>query len=164
MNRIRVAIGEVQSQMSRDILGQIARLEDDLELVGPVSPETLKEDLAAQNADVLICDVRGDELPSVCRMLFEQPAAPVVVGLAREGRELSVCVPNAGADQLISLIRAAARGSATEEKVVELLHPEPPRAGGSAAPYTSIWDCLDDQLNVLDLALLAEVDNFEATT
>jgi DNA-binding NarL/FixJ family response regulator len=101
MNRIRIAIGEGQSTMSRDILAQIAQLEGDFEPVGSVSQQTLEGDLENQQADVLICDVRPHELPDVCRRLFEQDNPPVVVGLARDGREAAVCVPNAGSGQLM---------------------------------------------------------------
>ena len=165
MNRIRVAIGEVQSGMSRDILAQITHLEPDIEFVGEVAHDNLKDDLARHRADVLICDVRADELPAVCQTLFAEQNAPIVVGLAREGREAAVCVPNAGSAQLMSLIRAAVLGAGEESRVVELVRPqEPARDAADPTPYTSVWECLNDQLRALDLALLAEVHAFESTT
>jgi Winged helix domain, variant/ATPase family associated with various cellular activities (AAA) len=165
MNRIRVAIGEVHSGMSRDILEQITHLEPDIEFVGEVAHDNLKDDLARHRADVLICDVGADELPAVCQTLFTEQNAPIVVGLAREGREAAVCVPNAGSAQLMSVIRAAVLGAGDESKVVELVRPqEPAREAAAPAPYSSIWECLEDQLRALDLALLAEVHTFESTT
>ena len=169
MTRIRVAVGEVQSAMLRDILAQITDQQLDMELVGQVrelnfKDTNFKDAVADQKPDVLICDVRPDELPEVCRELFSDPDPPVVVGLAREGREAAVCIANAGAAQLMSVIRTAILDAANESKVVELVRPADAQRGAAATnPYTSNSDCLDDQLRCLDLALLAEVDAFEST-
>ncbi len=189
MTRIRVAVGEVQSAMLRDILAQITDQQPDMELVGQVrqpnfkdanfkdanfkdanfkdasfkdasfKDASFKDAVADQRPDVLICDVRPEELPEVCRELFSDPDPPVVVGLAREGREAAVCIANAGAAQLMSVIRTAILDATKESKVVELVRPADAERGAAATnPYTSNADCLDDQLRCLDLALLAEVD------
>ena len=165
MNRIRVVIGEVQSAMSSDILAQITHLEPDIELVGQIDHAHLKEDLLERRADVLICDVKAEELPRVFRELLNEEHAPIVVGLARDGREAAVCVPNAGSAQLMALIRAAVLGDRDDAKIVELVRPpESAREPEPATPYESLWECLNDQLRALDLALLAEVHAFESTT
>jgi hypothetical protein len=165
MNRIRVVIGEVQSAMSSDILAQIAHLEPDIELVGQISHANLKGALLERRADVLICDVQAGGLPQVFRELLDQQHQVVVVGLARDGREAAVCVPNAGSAQLMALIRAAVPADGEDAKVVEMVRPpELAREPGPATPYESLWDCLNDQLRALDLALLAEVHAFESTT
>jgi SpoVK/Ycf46/Vps4 family AAA+-type ATPase len=163
MGRIRVALGDVQSGILRDILAQITDLEPDMELVGQVGRPNLRDDLATQKADVLICDVRPEELPEVCRELFTAADPPVIVGLARDGREAAVCIANAGAAQLMSVIRSAIL-EAGDRKVIELVRSSDPGHDVAAAgPYASNADCLDDQLRSLDLALLSEVDVFEAT-
>jgi hypothetical protein len=164
MSRIRVALSEVQSAMLRDILAQITGQQPDMEFVGQVRRPNLKDDIASQKPDVLICDVRPDELPDVCRELFAAPDPPVVVGLAHDGREAAICIPNAGAAQLMSVVRSAILEAGEQSKVVELLRPSDGERNGAAnEPYASNLDCLNDQLRCLDLALLAEVDAFEST-
>jgi SpoVK/Ycf46/Vps4 family AAA+-type ATPase len=163
MNRIRVALGEVHSTMLRDILAHITNSQRDMELLGELPQERLKQAIAENKPDVLICDVRQEEFPRVCVELFSEPDPPIVVGLARDGREASVCIPNAGVAQLVSVIRSAT-SEADESKVVELARPpDANRAVEATDPYTSNSECLDDQLRCLDLALLAEVETFEAT-
>jgi AAA+ superfamily predicted ATPase len=163
MSRIRVALGDVQSAMLRDILAQITDLEPDMELVGHGQPD-LKKVLAEQQADVVICDVRPEELPEVFRGLFSNGIAPIVVGLAREGREAMVCIANAGAGQLMSVIRSAILGAAEDRKVVELVRPaDPDRLTETPEPYISNGDCISDLLRSVDLALLAEIDVLEST-
>jgi hypothetical protein len=163
MSRIRVALGDVQSAMLRDILAEIAELQPDMELVAPLESHDLKEAVALHRPDVLICDIRADELPAVCRELFAAPDAPLIVGLAREGRETAVCLANAGAAQLMSVIRTAVVGR-EEGRTLELVHSsDAAREAAATAVYTSSAECLNDQLRILDLALLAEVDAFEAT-
>ena len=161
---IRIALGEVHSAMLRDILSQIADSQPDMELVGAAARPDLKDAIASQKPDVLICDVRPDELPQVCRELFADPDPPVVVGLAREGREAAVCIANAGAAQLMSVIRSATLDAGEDSNVVELFRPRRrSRRDRRAEPYASNADCLNDQLRCLDLALLAEIDAFEST-
>ena len=164
MSRIRVVIGEMQSAMSSDILAHMTQLEPDIELVGQFGQTTLADRLRDGRADVLICDVQVEELPLVFRELLNEQQAPVVVGLAREGRDAAVCVPNAGSTQLIALIRAAVQGASEDARVVDLVRPgDSPREAGPPTPYESLWDCLNDQLRALDLALLAQVHAFEST-
>lgn len=165
MSRIRVALGDVQAAMLRDILAQITGLEPDMELIGHLAQVDLKAAVADQKPDVLICDVPAHDLPEICRELFSEPDPPVVVGLAREGREAAVCIPNAGAAQLMAVVRSAVGHLVESPRVIELGRPsDGERAGEATDPYTSNADCLNDQLRVLDLALLAEVDLFESTT
>ena len=164
MGRIRVAMGDVQSVVLRDILSHITDLQPDMELVGQLSRQNLKGAIAEQKPDVLICDIQPEELPEVCRELFADAHPPVVVGLAREGREAAVCIANAGAAQLMATIRTAVIDAATEGKVLEFVRPtDGERPFTTAEPYASNADCLNDQLRSLDLALLAEVDTFEST-
>jgi hypothetical protein len=165
MSRIRVALGDVQAAMLRDILAQITGLQPDMELVGEIPQIDLKAAVADQKPDVLICDVRPQDLPDICRDLFAEPNPPVVVGLAREGREAAVYIPNAGAAQLMSVVRSAIGHLVESPRVIELGRPsDGERDGAATDPYTSNADCLNDQLRALDLALLAEVDAFESTT
>jgi hypothetical protein len=164
MSRIRVALGDVQSPMLRDILAQITSLQPDMELVGQVRRPSLTDDIATQKPDVLISDIRPEELPEVCRELFAHPEPPVVVGLAREGREAAVCIANAGAAQLMSVVRGVILDGVERTKVIEMPRgPEGERDAAAASPYTSNAECLNDQLRSLDLALLSEVDAFEST-
>ena len=150
--------------MLRDILAQITGEQPDMELVGQVRRPSLKEDIASQKPDVLICDVRSEELPEVCRELFADPHPPIVVGLAREGREAAICISNAGAAQLMSVVRSAVLEGSEPSKVIELLRPsDGEREGAANEPYASNLDCLNDQLRCLDLALLAELEVFEST-
>ena len=107
MSRIRVAVGEVQSAILQEILAQITDLQPDMEFVGRVETSNLKEGIARHNANVLICHVGALELPQVCRELFSEENPPLVVGLAREGRQAAVCMANAGVAQLTSVIRSA---------------------------------------------------------
>jgi hypothetical protein len=109
MSPIRVAIGDVQSSLLRDILAHMTDQDPDLELVAG-SP-TLKGAVARGNVDVVITDMRAEHLPEACSELFAEPNPPVVVGLAHEGREAAVCVANAGAAQLVAIIRSAVRGA-----------------------------------------------------
>ena len=165
MSRIRVALGDVQSAMLRDILAQMTALEPDMELIGQVGPTDENGGLADQ-PDVVICDIRPDDLPKVCRDLLSSEHPPVVVGLARDGRDAAVCISNAGPAQLMSVIRSVIAGAreGDEEKVVELArHLDAERESADAIPYSSTSECLSDQFRVLDLALLAEIDAFEST-
>jgi AAA+ superfamily predicted ATPase len=158
MSRIRVAIGDVQSAMLRDILAQIADLERDMELVGEGGTPALGE------ADVVICDIRNDELPKLWTELSAGGRRPVLVGLAHDGREAAVCIPNAGSTQLMAVIRSVMAGAGENDKVVDLARRfDGDRDPADAAPYTSAAECLGDQFRLLDLALLAEIDAFEAT-
>lgn len=164
MTRIRVAIGEVRSAILEDILVQITHQQPDMEFVGQVDRSNLKESLARWKAEVLICDVGPLELPQVCRELFSEENPPLVVGLARGGREATVCIANAGVAQLTSVIRSAVLGGGGSANVIELIRPtEPERDEATVKPYSSNSECLDDQLRSLDLALLAEVEAFEST-
>jgi hypothetical protein len=165
MRQIRVALGEVHSAMLRDILSQITALQPDMVLVGRVRRPTFRADIASQRPDVLICDVRPEELPEVYRELFADPDPPIVVGLAREGREAAVCIPNAGAGQLMSIVRSAIRDTGEGSRPIEFQRPlDGERDGAATDPYISNSDCLNDQFRCLDLVLLAEVEAFEATT
>jgi len=164
MTPIRVALGEVHSAILRDILAQITSLQPDMVLVGQVGSSGLRQAVAECQADVLICELGAGELPQVCEELFSGKNPPVVVGLAREGREAAICIPNAGALQLTSVIRSAVSGDGAESNIMELM----PSAGVHAAsdaiePYTSNSEFLYDQLRVLDLALLAGVEALEST-
>jgi hypothetical protein len=161
---IRVAIGDVQSPLARDILVQITKLEADMQVVGHVSRPDLKAAIARQGAHALICEVRPDELPEVCRELFGEPNAPLVVGLARDGREAAVCIPNAGVVQLMSVVRSAIRGADDRGGEVGPALGTPEAARETLEPYASNADCLRDQLVCLDLAILAEVDSFQSST
>jgi hypothetical protein len=164
MNRIRVALGDVQSAILRDILAQITDLEPDMELVGIAGQPRLTEAIGRDQADVVICDVRPEELPEVCRELFAEGDPPVVVGLAREGREAAVCIANAGAAQLMAVIRSAVVSAGDQGKIIGIVRPpdtELERA--EPAHYSSNSECLSDQLRALDLALLAEIAALEAT-
>src|SRR2546430_793914 len=107
MSRIRVAISGVQSAILEDILVQITKLQPDMEFVGQVEESSLKESIAKQNAEVLIWEIGSSELPEVCRKLFAEDNPPIVVGLARGGREATICIANAGVAQLTSVIRSA---------------------------------------------------------
>jgi hypothetical protein len=157
MSRIRVALGDVQSAMLRDILGQIADLERDMELVGDVGQ-------TAADADVVISDLRADDLPKLWARLSGEGRAPVLVGLARDGRDAVVCIPNTGTAQLMSVIRSVMAGADEDLKVVDLARRfDPDRDAADALPYATTAECLTDQLRCLDLALLAEVDAFEST-
>ncbi len=164
MTPIRVALGEVHSAILRDILAQITSLQPDMALVGQVGRTGLKQAVADCQADVLICELGPGELPQVCEELFSAKAPPLIVGLAREGREAAICIPNAGALQLTSVIRTAISGGRADSNVMELT----PSSGVLAAaevtgPYTSNSELLHDQLRVLDLALLAGVEALEST-
>lgn len=168
MTRIRVAIGEVKSPILEDILVQITLLQPDMEFVGQLDKANLKTSIAERKAEILICEIGPDELPQVCKELFteDEQNPPLVVGLARDGREATLCIPNAGVAQLTSVMRSAylTRGDADSRNVIELVRP----AGADAdpetiKPYSSNSECLDDQLRCLDLALLAEVQVFEST-
>src|SRR5882724_1606055 len=160
MGRIRVALGDVQSAMLRDILTQITDQQADMVFVGQI-PHPVKAAITEQKPDVLICEIRPGELPEVCRELFADPNPPVVVGLAREGRDAAVCIASAGAAQLMSMIRSAILNVGEAVKVPELARAAPTQV--TIEPYRSNSDCLNDQLRILDLALLAEVDDFEST-
>ena len=163
MSPIRIALGEVHSALLRDILSQIADSQPDMELLGEVRGPDLRGAIATQKPDVLICDVRPDELPLVCRELFAEPDPPVVVGLAREGRDAAVCIANAGAAQLMSVIRSATLDEGEASNVVAIFRTDAERDAVSTDPYISNAECLNDQLRGLDLALLAEIDTFEST-
>ncbi|MGH9972183.1 MAG: ATP-binding protein [Pyrinomonadaceae bacterium] len=164
MTRIRVAIGEVQSAILEDILVQITHLQPDMEFVGQVEKANLKESIARRKAEVLICEVGPLELPQVCRELFTEENPPLVVGLARGGREAIICIANAGVAHLTSVIRSALLSGGDSRNVIELFRPsEPEPDEETVKPYSSNSECLDDQLRSLDLALLAEVEAFEST-
>ena len=165
MRRIRVALGDVQSAILRDILAQITELEPDMELVGDAGQPNVAEAVARTQADVVICDVRSDELPQVARELFADGDHPVVVGLAREGREAAVCIANAGAAQLMSVIRSAIQGAPDVSKVVELGRAREGDRDGEPPTryYVDRATASSDQLRLLDVALLAEIDALEST-
>src|SRR4030095_9354594 len=85
-------------------------------------------------------------------------------GLAREGRDATVCIPDAGAAQLMAVIRSAIEDEERSDKVDELPRPrDVDREGETPTAYTSTAECLNDQLRLLDLALLAEIDALEST-
>jgi len=164
MTRIRVAIGEVQSPILEDILVEITHGQPDMEFVGQVEKAHLKESIARRNAEVLICEVDTSELPEVCREFLSEQNPPLVVGLSRGGREATIWIANAGVAQLTSVIRSALVSSGGSRNVIELVRSaesEPNKE--PAEPYSSVSECLDDHLRVLDLALLAQVDAFEST-
>jgi hypothetical protein len=164
MTRIRVAIGDVQSPRLEDILVQITHQQPDMEFVGQVEKDNLKGSIARRKAEVLICEVGPFELPNVCRELFSEQNPPVVVGLARGGREATVCIANAGVAQLTSVIRSAFLSGGDSRNVIELIRPSEPQPDEEAVkPYSSNSECLDDQLRSLALALQAEVEVFEST-
>jgi winged helix domain-containing protein/ATPase family protein associated with various cellular activities (AAA) len=160
MKRIRVSIGDLQSGILRDILAHITEREEDMELITRRGPADFTEAIRRDDVDVVICDVRLDELPAVARALFAAGDCPVVVGLAREGREAAICIADAGAAQLMSVIRSAI---ADTGKVVTLRSADADKERVSAEPYPSNAACLADQLRSLDLAILGEVDALEAT-
>jgi hypothetical protein len=162
MGRIRVALGDVQSAMLRDILTQITDLQADMVFVGQIR-HPVKDAIAEHKPDVLICEIQPGGLPEVCRELFVDPDSPVVVGLAREGRDAAVCIGNAGAGQLMSMIRSAVLNAGETGKVTELVRSTLARPSATIEPYRTNSDCLNDQLRILDLALLAGVDAFEST-
>jgi hypothetical protein len=163
MNRIRVALGEVHSPMLRDILAHITNSQRDMELIGELPLNHLKQSIAENKPDVVICDVQQEEFPRVCVELFAEADPPVVVGLARDGRDASVCIPNAGVAQLMSVVRSAT-WQADESKIVELARPPATdRTVEVTDPYASNQECLEDQLRLVDLALLAELEAFEST-
>src|SRR5262245_53385139 len=92
---IRVAIGEVQSFMLREIFAQVTQGEAELEL-------------ATNGAvDVVISDVEATDFPKECVELFTAPNPPVFVGLANDGRYAALCVANVGLAQLVAMIRTA---------------------------------------------------------
>ena len=131
-------------------------------LVGLRKP-ALKKSIANQKAEVLICEVSSSELPQVCNELFSEDNPPIVVGLARGGRDAAICIPNAGVVQLTSMIRSAFVAGVDSRNVIELI----PRSEvefdeETVEPYTANSECLDDQFRCLNLALLAEVDAFES--
>src|SRR6266404_9089598 len=126
MTRIRVAIGDVQSPRLEDILVQITHQQPDMEFVGQVEKHNLKGSIARRKAEVLICEVGPFELPNVCRELFSEQNPPVVVGLARGGREATVCIANAGVAQLTSVIRSAFLSGGDSRNVIELIRPSEP--------------------------------------
>jgi len=161
MTRIRVAIGELQSAILQQILVEITQQQGDMEFVGQVETANLKESIAGRGAQGLICEVSPSELPQVCRDLFTEENPPMVVGLARGGREATVCIANAGVGQLTSVIRGAFASGGERHNVIELIRP-PASDEETLKPYTSNSECIDDQLRCLDLALLAEVDAFES--
>ena len=107
MRPIRVVIGDVQSSLLRDILAQMTHLNPDLELVS--ADPSLTAAIAQGKVDVVITEVES-HLPGVSE-LFAGPNPPVFVGLAHDGREAAVCVANAGAAQLVSMIRSAVLGA-----------------------------------------------------
>src|SRR6266404_4731890 len=127
MTRIRVAIGDVQSPRLEDILVQITHQQPDMEFVGQVEKHNLKGSIARRKAEVLICEVGPFELPNVCRELFSEQNPPVVVGLARGGREATVCIANAGVAQLTSVIRSAFLSGGDSRNVIELIRPSEPQ-------------------------------------
>jgi hypothetical protein len=108
MRPIRVVIGDVQSSMLRDILAHMTHLDPDLELVA--ADPSLTVAIAQGKVDVVITDMRSEHVPGTSE-LFAGPNPPVFVGLAHEGREAAVCVANAGAAQLVAMIRSAVRGA-----------------------------------------------------
>ena len=163
MTRIRVAIGEVQSAIVEDILVQLTQRQPDMEFVGRVEKASLKKSIANQKAEVLICEVSSSELPQVCNELFSEDNPPIVVGLARGGRDAAICIPNAGVVQLTSMIRSAFVAGVDSRNVIELIpRSEVEFEEETVEPYTANSECLDDQFRCLNLALLAEVDAFES--
>jgi hypothetical protein len=163
MGRIRVALGDMQSVMLRDILTQLTDLQADMVFVGQL-PSPVTEATAQQKPDVLICEIPANDLPAVCQHLFslvDEP--PVVVGLAREGRDAAVCIANAGAAQLMSMIRGAVLNAGEAGKAADRVWPTALQPASFHEPYRTNADCLNDQLQILDLALLAAVDAFEST-
>ena len=164
MTRIRVAIGEVQSAIAEEILVEITQQQPDMEFVGQVEYAGLKDSLTRRNAEVLICEVGPTELPQVCSELFTDENPPLVVGLARGGRDATVCMGNAGVAQLTSVIRAAVLSGNSGRNVVELIRPSELEAGEETVkPYSSNSEFLDDQLRSLKFAVLSEVAALEAT-
>jgi len=164
MSRIRVAIGEVQSALREEILVHITQQRPDMEFVGQIDKANLKDSIARQNPEVLICEVETTELPQVCRELFSEKKAPLVVGLARGGREATICVANTGVAELTSLIRVLT--STDRHNVIEMpprSESEPELEDQKITPYSSNSEFLNSQLRALDLALMAEVDAFEST-
>jgi hypothetical protein len=164
MTRIRVAIGDVQSPILEDILAKITQLQPDMEFVGHLDKANLKNSVAERKAEILICEVGSLELPHVCHELFSEPNPPLVVGLSRSGREATVCIPNAGIAQLTSVMRSAFLAGGDARNVIELVRPaEGELDPETVKPYSSNFECFDDQLRFLDLVLLAEVEVFEST-
>jgi AAA+ superfamily predicted ATPase len=168
MTRIRVAIGDVKSPILEDILVQITLLQPDMEFVGQLDNANLKKSIAERKAEILICEIGPQELPQICKELFsaDEQNPPLVVGLARDGREATVCIPNAGVAQLTSVMRSAhlSRGDPDARNVIELVRRSEDEVDDETIkPYSSNSECLDDQLRFLNLALLAEVGAFEST-
>jgi len=164
MGRIRVAIGELSSALREEILVQITEGQPDMEFVGQIETASRKESIAQKNAQVFICEVGNSELPQVCNELFVEKNPPLVVGLARGGRDAAICIPNTGVANLTAVIRSALLGGDEGGNVIELIRrwePEPDQE--TIKPYSSNSEFLEDQLRFLDLALLAEVEHFEST-
>ena len=89
-----------------------------------------------------------------------------MVGLAREGREAVVCFANAGANQLMSVIRSAIlRPPKTTRSSSSCVSATPDRAERvSPTRYTSRTRTASTiSCDLLDLALLAEIDVLEST-
>src|SRR6185295_14486325 len=93
----------------------------DMEFVGQVDKAHLKESLAERNAHVLISEVTSAELPQVVNELFSGENPPVVVGLARGGRDATVCIANTGVAKLTAVIRSALLGGGESRNVIELI-------------------------------------------
>lgn len=100
----------MQSPLLRDILAHITEHEPDMELVPIGEPSIGPWLLTRQLVDVVVSDVRADELAAACAELFAAANPPVFVGLANVGRDAAVCVANAGPAQLVAMIRSAVRG------------------------------------------------------
>jgi hypothetical protein len=164
MSRIRVAIGEVQSSLREEILVQITEQQPDMEFVGQIEKTNLKESIAQRNVEVLVCEVSASELPQVCNELFTEANPPVVVGLARGGRDAAVCIANTGVAKLTSVIRTALLSGPDSGNVIELVRRTDSEVDETfIKPYSSNSEFLNDQLRFLNLTLLAEVDAFQAT-
>ena len=164
MSRIRVAIGEVQSSLREEILVQITEQQPDMEFVGQIEKTNLKETIAQRDVDVLVCEVGPSELPQVCNELFTEQNPPVVVGLARGGRDAAVCIANTGVAKLTSVIRTALLSGQDTDNVIDMLRRT--AAEGEEIyikAYSTNSEFLNDQLRFLNLRLLAEVDAFQAT-
>src|SRR5688572_8581285 len=164
MTRIRVAIGEVQSALAEEILVEITHQQPDMEFVGQIENASLKDSLTKRNAEVLICEVGPTELPQVCRELFTDENPPLVVGLARGGRDATVCMASTGVEQLTSVIRTAVLSGNRSRNVFELVRPSELEASDEPVkPYSSNAEFIDDQLRSLKFAVLSEVAALEAT-
>jgi AmiR/NasT family two-component response regulator len=119
MQKIRILTTEMpQSPMLREIFERVAMNSQDMEIVdASFKKSQLMNKIREIDADVVIVDLEEHELPKIYSNWTATIFAPVIVGIADDGRRILANARQVGVNELMDTIRALTRNSHKRSKL-----------------------------------------------